>query len=65
MEAAEIVDAGDQVFVAIVQRGRPRGSQVEIEGRWWSVDSFRDGVATRTQIFADRAEALKAAGLPK
>lgn len=63
MEATQIVDAGDKVLVAILQRGCPRGSQTEVEGRWWSVDTFSDGVALRTQIFADRDEALHAAGL--
>jgi ketosteroid isomerase-like protein len=63
MEATEIVDAGDHVLVALVQRGRPWGSGTEVEGRWWAVDMFRDGAAIRSQIFANRSEAVEAAGL--
>jgi ketosteroid isomerase-like protein len=63
MEATEIIDVGDKVFAAFVQRGRPRGGQTEVESRWWSFDTFREGVSAQTQIFADRAEALEAAGL--
>ena len=44
IEATEIIDAGrDKVFVAILQRGRPRGSQTEVEGRWWTVMTLRGG----------------------
>src|SRR5688500_14922829 len=40
MEATEIVDAGDRVFVSLTQRGRPRGSESIVEGRWWQVATF-------------------------
>lgn len=63
VEAIEVIDAGDKVFVEGVQRGRPHGSETEVEERWWSVDTFRDGASVRTEIFLDRAEALEAAGL--
>ena len=63
IEATEIIDAGDKVFVAILQRGRPRGSQTVVEGRWWSVLTFREGVPTRGEVFPERAQALEAAGL--
>jgi ketosteroid isomerase-like protein len=65
MEATEIIDAGDKVVVAILQRGRPPGSQAVVEGRWWQVLTFRHGEAqaVRSELFAKRAEALKVAGL--
>jgi ketosteroid isomerase-like protein len=63
IEAIEIIDAGDKVVVAMIQRGRPRGSQTAVEGRWWQVWTFRGGNPSRTEMFSERAEALEAAGL--
>ena len=63
IETTEIVDAGDKVVVAIVQRGRPRGSQTAVEGRWWVVMTLRGGEAARAEAFPERAQALEAAGL--
>jgi ketosteroid isomerase-like protein len=64
MEATEIIDAGgDDVFAGFLQRGHPRGSQSAVEGRWWVVVTFRQGAMARIEVFADRAEALEAAGL--
>src|SRR2546427_6333154 len=41
IEATEIIDAGgDKVVVGILQRGRPRGSQSIVEGRWWAVTTL-------------------------
>jgi ketosteroid isomerase-like protein len=62
IEATEIVDAGDQVVVAIVQRGRPGGSHAMARG-WWAVMTLREGVVARGQVFPNRAQALDAAGL--
>jgi ketosteroid isomerase-like protein len=62
-QATEILDAGDKVMAAVLQRGRPRGSDTPVESRWWQVVTFRtDGVA-RVQMFSRRDEALEAAGL--
>jgi ketosteroid isomerase-like protein len=33
IEAMDFIDAGDKVFNALMQRGRPRGSEVAVEGR--------------------------------
>jgi ketosteroid isomerase-like protein len=63
IEATEIIDAGDKVFVALFQRGRPHGSQTVVEGRWWSVVTLREGILTRAEVFPERAQALEAAGL--
>jgi ketosteroid isomerase-like protein len=63
MQATELIDAGDKVFLEILQRGSPRGSQVPVEGRWWVVVTLRDAAVARTQVFRERAHALEAAGL--
>jgi ketosteroid isomerase-like protein len=62
-EATEIIDAGDKVFVAILQRGGVRGSQTVVEGHWWIVMTVREGVVARSEAFVERAQALEAAGL--
>ena len=64
IEATEIIDAGgDKVLVAIVQRGRPRGSQTVVEGHWWVVMTLPGGELARAEVFPERAQALEAAGL--
>jgi ketosteroid isomerase-like protein len=63
MAATELIGAGEDVFVEILQRGRPRGSEAPVEGRWWGIYTFRDGELARIQIFPERAQALEAAGL--
>jgi ketosteroid isomerase-like protein len=69
MEATEIVDAGDKVLVALLQRGRPHGSQTEVEGRWWVVITLREGEtpgeasSSRIEVFPERGQALVTAGL--
>jgi ketosteroid isomerase-like protein len=63
IEATELIDAGEKVVVAILQRGCPHGSQTTMEGRWWQVITFRQGEIVRSELFADRAEALEAVGL--
>jgi ketosteroid isomerase-like protein len=63
IEATEIRDSGDKVFIGIVQRGRPSGGASQVEGRWWQVATFREGELVRSELFPDRAQALEAAGL--
>jgi ketosteroid isomerase-like protein len=63
IEATEILDAGDKVFLGMIQRGRPRGSAALVEGRWWQVSTFRGREIVRVEMFADRTQALEAAGL--
>jgi ketosteroid isomerase-like protein len=65
IEATEVVDAGDKVVVALFQRGRPRGSNTVVEGRWWQVATLRGGEIARSESFPERAQALEAAGLPE
>jgi ketosteroid isomerase-like protein len=63
MQASEFIDADDKVVCALVQRGRPRGSQATVEGRWWLVVTFRDGAIAKAEAFIGRDQALEAAGL--
>ena len=63
VESTEMIDAGDEVFAGIVQRGRPRGSRAMVEERSWQVVTVRDGAVTRIEAFLERAQALEAAGL--
>jgi ketosteroid isomerase-like protein len=63
VEATEFTDAGDKVFLRILQRGRPHGSQVAVEGRWWVVVTVREGVIAQAEVFLERTEALEAAGV--
>ncbi len=64
IEATEITEGGDdKVLVAILQRGRPRGSQTVVEGRWWVVMTLPGGELSRTEVFPERAKVVEAAGL--
>src|SRR5215213_5857327 len=63
MEATEFIDAGEKVLVAIVQRGRPRGGQTMMEGRWWMVITLRAGELVRAEAFPEGDQAREAAGL--
>jgi ketosteroid isomerase-like protein len=59
----ELIDAGDRVFLTAHHRGRGRGSGVEVDTRLYSVYTLREGKVVRVDEYADRAEALEAAGL--
>jgi ketosteroid isomerase-like protein len=63
IEATEIVDSGDKVFLGMTQRGRPPGSGASVEGQWWQVSTFRGAEIVRAEMFRERAQALVAAGL--
>jgi ketosteroid isomerase-like protein len=63
IEATEILDCGDKVFLGMTQRGRPPGSAASVEGQWWQVSTFREGAIVRAEMFSERAQALQAAGL--
>jgi uncharacterized protein len=63
MTSEEMIDAGDCVIHAIFFRGRGRGSGIEVVGRFFQVYTVRDGKTVRWEEFADRSEALEAAGL--
>jgi ketosteroid isomerase-like protein len=56
-------DEADVLVVAELERGRGRGSGVEVVMRVFSVYSFRQGKIRRRQAFTEREAALEAAGL--
>jgi ketosteroid isomerase-like protein len=61
---AELVDAGaDKVLVHQRNEVRGRTSGADVELNYWVVVTFREGKILRDHWFADRAEALEAAGL--
>ena len=63
MAAEEFIDAGDHVVVRVHQTGKGEASGVPITSEYWFVYTIDDGKAVRLDLYADRAEALEAAGL--
>jgi ketosteroid isomerase-like protein len=59
----EVFDAGDQVVAIVRQRGTAKHGGPEVEMRVAQVWTFRGGLAARMEMYADRGEALEAAGL--
>src|SRR5829696_5564930 len=62
-EVEEIRDLGDPVLVTSTQRGRGKGSGIEMENRFAMLYEIRDGRITRWTIYDDLPKALEAAGL--
>jgi ketosteroid isomerase-like protein len=63
-EVEEITEAADdRVFFGGILTARGRDSGVDTQLRFWTVSSFADGMITRREVFRERAEALKTAGL--
>jgi ketosteroid isomerase-like protein len=61
---SKLVDAGaDKVLIHQRNNVRGRASGAEVEINYWVVTTFREGRIVRNEWFADRAEALEAAGL--
>ena len=63
VEAEEFVDAGTAVVIAIVERGRGKGSGAPFERRMAWLWSFRRGKIVRLEPFRTKEEALAAVGL--
>jgi ketosteroid isomerase-like protein len=59
----EFIDAGSRVLVTIHHRGRGRGSGIEVDARFYEVYTVSDGKVVRVDEYAERSEALAAAGL--
>jgi ketosteroid isomerase-like protein len=59
----EAFDVGDQVVTIVRQRGKAKHGGPEVEMRFAQVGTFRDGLIARIEMYADRNEALKDAGL--
>ena len=62
MIAEEFIDAGDAVVVAMRYRGRGRASGADVDDRLFEVHTFRQGRCVRKVDYAERSEALEAAG---
>jgi ketosteroid isomerase-like protein len=63
LDIEEIFDAGDQAVTIVRQHGKPKHGGPEVEMRLAQVWTFRDGLLARMEMYADREEALEAAGL--
>jgi ketosteroid isomerase-like protein len=63
MEPERCVEAGDQVVVIAIRRGRARGSGVEVEDRSASIWTLRGGRVVGVQTELSPTEALEAVGL--
>ncbi len=65
MEAEEIIAAGDSVLAAVRQRGVGSTSGVPTVLSYFTLWTFRGRKVIHIESFRERAEALKAAGLPE
>jgi ketosteroid isomerase-like protein len=63
LDVEEVFDAGDQVVTIVRQRASAKHGGPEVEMRIAQVWRFRDGLLARMDMYADRDEALEAAGL--
>jgi len=63
LEPTSFHDAGDQVVVLLRQRARSKSTGMPVEMSFAQVWSFRDGLRSRMEMYADPDEALAAAGL--
>jgi ketosteroid isomerase-like protein len=61
IEAVEAKDFGDNILVALRQRGRGKASGVELEANVYFVYTVRGGKVVRWQMFPDEGEAIRAA----
>ena len=60
---AEIIDAGERIVALQTISGRGRASGIDVESDGALIWTIRDGLIARVEVFADRGEALAAAGL--
>ncbi len=60
----EVIDCGaDQVLANVRRAARGKASGVGVNFSYWVMTTYRNGRAIRVEWFADRDEALEAAGL--
>ena len=63
-EFGELIESRADTVVANNRRAaRGKASGAGVEFSYWTVSTFRSGKTVRVEWFADRAEALEAAGL--
>lgn len=63
LEVEALQDPGDKVVGLVRQRGRSRSAGMLVEMSFAQVWTLRDGKQTRMEMFSDRDEAFRAAGL--
>jgi ketosteroid isomerase-like protein len=63
IEVESFHDAGEKVLVIVRQHGRSKTTGMPVDMLFAQVFTFRDGLETRMEMYADPAEALKAVGL--
>jgi ketosteroid isomerase-like protein len=59
----EFIEVGNHVLVSTRLRGRGRQSGAEVENRYFSLWTIREGRVVTYREYATKAEALEAAGL--
>jgi ketosteroid isomerase-like protein len=64
VEPQEMTTVGDSVIVVVRQKGRGRGSGVELDISTVHVWTIRDGAAVKWAAYRNRDEALAALGAP-
>ena len=62
-EPHELIDAGEEVVVPVRISGRGRHSGAPVDLKMTIVASLRDGMIVRIRNYAEKADALEAAGL--
>ena len=62
-EIEEIRSSGDRVFIQAHHQARGKTSGVDVEMTNWQVFTMRDGAIVRYAMYANRDQALDAAGL--
>jgi ketosteroid isomerase-like protein len=62
-QIAEVIDSGDTLVINNRREARGIASGASVEFSYWTVTTFRGGKPIRYEWFANRAEALEAAGL--
>lgn len=62
-DTEQIVDLGNDVFVAIREWGLGADTGASVEQRRFFVWAMKDGRTVRVQMFSERRDALEAAGL--
>jgi ketosteroid isomerase-like protein len=63
VEPRELIDAGDRLIVTVEISGTGKDSGVPSVLRYVDVYTLRDGLISRHDMFADRADALAATGV--
>jgi ketosteroid isomerase-like protein len=59
----ELIDVGDRVVILLRDHGRRKDMEIEVELIGATILTFREGKVARWEDYADRADALEAAGL--